>query len=80
MEANEKLGFVADARDYSISGQMLRHLGLQKLRLITNNPAKVIGLERNALDITERVPLVVDSNMHNERYLETKKRKLGHLL
>ena len=80
VEANEKLGFVADARDYSISGQMLRHLGLQKLRLITNNPAKVIGLERNALDITERVPLVVDSNMHNERYLETKKRKLGHLL
>jgi 3,4-dihydroxy 2-butanone 4-phosphate synthase/GTP cyclohydrolase II len=80
VEANEKLGFVADARDYSISAQMLKHLGLQKIRLITNNPAKVDGLEKNLLEVSERVPLVIDPNAHNEKYLATKKQKLGHIL
>ena len=80
VEANVELGFEADARDYSISAQMLRHLGLQKIRLVTNNPAKVEGLEMNHLDVTERVALVVDANTHNKRYLETKKEKMGHLL
>ena len=80
VEANERLGFEADARDYSIAAQMLAHLGLQKIRLITNNPAKVSGLEKNRLAVAERVPLVVHPNEHNERYLQTKKQKLGHIL
>ena len=80
VEANEHLGFEADLRDYGIGAQILADLGLHKIRLITNNPKKMIGLKGYGLEIVERVSLVFPSTAHNERYLETKKTKLGHLL
>ena len=80
VEANEHLGFEADLRDYGIGAQILADLGLHKIRLITNNPKKMIGLKGYGLEIVERVSLVIPSTAHNERYLETKKTKLGHLL
>ncbi len=80
VEANEKLGFAADLRDYGIGAQILSDLGLRRIRLITNNPRKVIGLEGYGLEITERVPLVTKPNEHSRAYLKTKKDKLGHLL
>lgn len=80
VEANEQLGFEADLRDYGIGAQILADLGLHKIRLITNNPKKMIGLKGYGLEIVERVSLVVPSTAHNQRYLETKKTKLGHLL
>ena len=80
VEANEQLGFEADLRDYGIGAQILADLGLHKIRLITNNPKKMIGLKGYGLEIVERVSLVIPSTAHNERYLETKKTKLGHWL
>ncbi len=80
VEANEKLGFAADLRDYGIGAQILADLGLRSLRLITNNPRKVVGLEGYGLVIAERVPLVSMATEHSRRYLQTKKDKLGHLL
>ncbi len=80
VEANVHLGFEADQRDYSAAAQMLRDLGIERLRLLTNNPNKIAGLEKYGIEITERLPLVIPSTRHNERYLETKKSKLGHLL
>jgi 3,4-dihydroxy 2-butanone 4-phosphate synthase / GTP cyclohydrolase II len=80
VEANEQLGFEADLRDYGIGAQILADLGLHKIRLITNNPKKMIGLKGYGLEIVERVSLVFPSTAHNERYLETKKTKLGHWL
>ena len=80
VEANEELGFDADLRDYGVGAQILSDLGLHKIRLLTNNPRKVVGLEGYGLEITERVPLVCEAGEHNERYLETKKTKLGHML
>ena len=80
VEANEQLGFEADLRDYGIGAQILADLRLHKIRLITNNPKKMIGLKGYGLEIVERVPLVFPSTAHNERYLETKKIKLGHWL
>lgn len=80
VEANEKLGFKADLRDYALSAQMLHDLGLDRVRLITNNPLKVSGLERYGIDITERISITSAGNEHNQRYLATKKEKLGHLL
>ena len=80
VEANEHLGFEADLRDYGIGAQILADLRLHKIRLITNNPRKMIGLKGYGLEIVERVPLVFPSTAHNERYLETKKTKLGHWL
>ena len=80
VEANEHLGFEADLRDYGIGAQILADLGLRKIRLITNNPKKMIGLKGYGLEIKDRIPLVVPSTAHNERYLETKKIKMGHLL
>ncbi len=77
--ANEALGFAADLRDYGIGAQILCDLGLKRLRLITNNPRKVVGLKGYGLEITERVPLVIVPNKHNARYLKTKKEKMGHL-
>ncbi len=80
VEANEHLGFGADLRDYGIGAQILADLGLCKIRLITNNPRKVVGLEGHGLQIVERVPLVCKATEHNARYLKVKKEKLGHLL
>lgn len=80
VEANQKLGFASDLRDYGIGAQILFDLGARQLRLLTNNPRKIIGLEGHRLEIVEQVPLQSASNTHNEHYLETKKKKLGHLL
>jgi 3,4-dihydroxy 2-butanone 4-phosphate synthase / GTP cyclohydrolase II len=80
VEANEKLGFAADLRDYGIGAQMLKDLGVQKMRLLTNNPRKIAGLEGYDLEIVERVPLQMPVLKDNERYLHTKVEKLGHLL
>ncbi|MBU4488600.1 MAG: bifunctional 3,4-dihydroxy-2-butanone-4-phosphate synthase/GTP cyclohydrolase II [Candidatus Omnitrophica bacterium] len=80
VEANAALGFDADLRDYGIGAQILADLGLKEIRLITNNPKKIIGLEGYGLKVTERVPLVVSPNKVNKRYLATKKEKLGHFL
>jgi len=80
VEANEKLGFDADLRDYGVGAQILCDLGLKTIRLITNNPRKVVGLEGYGLKIAERVPIVCLANKYSERYLRTKKEKLGHIL
>ncbi len=80
VEANQKLGFPPDLRDYGIGAQILADLSLKKIRLITNNPRKIIGLEGYGLKITERVPIVGVITQHNKKYLAAKKRKLGHLL
>lgn len=79
VEANHALGFKADLRDYGIGAQILSDLGLKKIRLLTNNPRKVVGLDGYGLEIVERVPIMADANPHNEKYLMTKKEKLGHL-
>ncbi|HXN90176.1 MAG TPA: bifunctional 3,4-dihydroxy-2-butanone-4-phosphate synthase/GTP cyclohydrolase II [Candidatus Sulfotelmatobacter sp.] len=80
VEANEALGHPPDKRDYGIGSQILYDLGVRKIRLLTNNPKKIYGLEGFGLEVVERVPIRVQSNPHNERYLKTKKDKLGHLL
>jgi GTP cyclohydrolase II len=80
VEANERLGFGADLRDYSMCKDMLEHLGIKSLRLMTNNPRKVKALESYGINIAERVPLHVGRNPHNEHYLNTKQSKLGHWL
>jgi 3,4-dihydroxy 2-butanone 4-phosphate synthase/GTP cyclohydrolase II len=80
VEANERLGFKADQRDYGIGAQILRHLGVRSMRLLTNNPRKFIGLTGYGLEIVERVPLEIPPNGCNVKYLKTKKEKLGHIL
>jgi 3,4-dihydroxy 2-butanone 4-phosphate synthase/GTP cyclohydrolase II len=80
VEANLHLGFQMDQRDYGIGAQMLRHLGITKLRLISNNPKKRVGLVGYGLEVVENIPITIKSNPHNERYLQTKKDKLGHEL
>jgi len=80
VEANVKLGFKPDLRDYGIGAQILVNLGVRKMRLITNNPTKIIGLEGYGLHIVERVPLEIRPHKKNIRYLRTKKKKLGHML
>jgi 3,4-dihydroxy 2-butanone 4-phosphate synthase/GTP cyclohydrolase II len=80
VEANEALGFKADLRDYGIGAQILRDLGVREMRLLTNNPKKIIGLEGFGLKVAERVPIEIQSGLGNRRYLRTKKLKLGHLL
>ena len=80
VEANKKLGFAEDLRDYGVGAQILADLGLRKIRLMTNNPRKVVGLQGYGLEIVERVPLVIPPSRFNQRYLDTKKNKMGHLL
>ena len=80
VEANEALGFKPDIRDYGIGAQILADLGLSKIRLLTNNPKKIVGLEGYGLKVIERVPLVVKPSKSNKRYLKTKKEKLGHMV
>jgi 3,4-dihydroxy 2-butanone 4-phosphate synthase/GTP cyclohydrolase II len=80
VEANEALGFKADLRDYGTGAQILKDLGLKKIRLLTNNPKKVIGLKGYDLEIVERIPLEIPPNEINEKYLKTKRDRLGHLL
>lgn len=79
VEANIHLGFKPDLRDYGIGAQILKDLGLSKIKLITNNPTKIVGLEGYGIEITERLPLVVEANEINRSYLNTKKDKMGHL-
>lgn len=80
IEANEKLGFGSDLRDYGMGAQILYDLGVRKMRLLTNNPKKVIGLEGYGLEIVEQLPISLPSNPHNEKYLETKRLRMGHTL
>ncbi len=80
IEANEKLGFGSDLRDYGMGAQILHDLGVRKMRLLTNNPKKVIGLEGYGLEIVEQLPISLPSNPHNEKYLETKRTRMGHTL
>jgi 3,4-dihydroxy 2-butanone 4-phosphate synthase/GTP cyclohydrolase II len=80
VEANEKLGFRADRRDYGVGAQILRDLGLRQLRILTNNPKKVQRLQVYGLDVVDQLPLEISANDHNRDYLRTKKHKLGHNL
>jgi 3,4-dihydroxy 2-butanone 4-phosphate synthase/GTP cyclohydrolase II len=79
VQANLRLGFKADLRDYGIGAQILADLGLRHLRLMTNNPKKIVGLKGYGLDVVERVPIEVRPHSGNRRYLKTKKTKMGHL-
>jgi 3,4-dihydroxy 2-butanone 4-phosphate synthase/GTP cyclohydrolase II len=80
VQANERLGFAPDLRNYGIGAQILRDLGLSSIRVMTNNPRKLVGLEGYGLQIVERVPLLADPNQENRDYLQVKRDKLGHLL
>jgi 3,4-dihydroxy 2-butanone 4-phosphate synthase/GTP cyclohydrolase II len=80
VEANQKLGFGSDDRNYWIAAQMLQNLKLLKIKLLTNNPQKIIDLERYGIEVVERIPLIATPNATNRDYLKTKQTKLGHLL
>ncbi len=80
IEANEKLGFKADERDYGIGAQIIRDLGASKIRLMTNNPKKKSGLTGYGIEIVENIPIVIKPNIHNKAYLKTKQDKMGHIL
>jgi 3,4-dihydroxy 2-butanone 4-phosphate synthase/GTP cyclohydrolase II len=80
VEANKKLGYPMDLRDYGVGAQILFDLGVRQLRLLTNNPRKIVGLEGFGMEVVERLPLSTPANKHNEKYLATKKNRMGHLL
>jgi 3,4-dihydroxy 2-butanone 4-phosphate synthase/GTP cyclohydrolase II len=80
IEANEKLGFASDLRDYGMGAQILHDLGVRRIKLLTNNPKKVVGLEGYGLEITEQLPLSLPANEHNRKYLDTKRMRMGHTL
>jgi len=80
VEANEKLGFKADMRDYTLGVRILVDLGITSMKLLTNNPRKIEGLEKYGLKIAERIPLTVSSTKESKNYLKTKKEKLGHYI
>ncbi len=80
VEANEKLGFKADLRDYGVGAQILADLGIRKMRLLTNNPKKIVGLEGYGLSVVEQIPIEVEADEHNRGYLECKQLKMGHTL
>jgi len=80
VEANEALGLLPDLRDYGIGAQILAHLGVRKLRMMTNNPKKIIGLKGYGLEVVERVPIIVEANRKNIAYLRAKQEKMGHML
>jgi len=79
VEANEKLGFKADLRDYGIGAQILVDLNVSKIKLLTNNPKKIISLSGYGLEIVERVPIIIEPNKYNLKYLETKRNRMGHI-
>ncbi len=79
VEANEKLGFSADQRDYTVGAMILADIGVTQIKLLTNNPRKIVGLEKYNLHIAERIPLIIEPTEQNRKYLQTKKEKLGHL-
>jgi len=79
VQANESLGFKSDLRDYGIGAQILRKLGLGKIRIMTNNPRKIVGLEGYGLELVERVPIEVQAKKDNLKYLRTKQEKMGHI-
>ncbi len=80
VEANERLGFDADLRDYAMPGEILRYFGVKQVRLLSNNPQKIAALEGAGVEVTERIPCIVAPHESSEGYLRTKKQKLGHLL
>lgn len=80
VEANHELGFKADLREYGIGAQILKDLGVKKMKLITNNPQKIIGLSGYDLEVVERIPLIIPIKKHNKKYMQTKKDKMGHLI
>ncbi|PWA12417.1 bifunctional 3,4-dihydroxy-2-butanone-4-phosphate synthase/GTP cyclohydrolase II [Pueribacillus theae] len=80
VEANEKLGFAPDLRDYGVGAQILKDLGVEKMKLLTNNPRKIAGLSGHGLEVVERVPIQMPAKKENENYLKTKQNKLGHIL
>jgi 3,4-dihydroxy 2-butanone 4-phosphate synthase/GTP cyclohydrolase II len=80
VEANEKLGFGADLRNYGIGAQILADLGIREMRIITNNPKKMVGLEGYGIKIVEQVPIEIEPNEYNKCYLECKQSKMGHML
>jgi 3,4-dihydroxy 2-butanone 4-phosphate synthase / GTP cyclohydrolase II len=80
IQANEKLGYPADLRDYGMGAQILADLGLKQIRLLTNNPKKVIGLDGYGLQIVEQLPILVDANPHNRKYMDTKRDHMGHMI
>ena len=80
VDANVKLGFSADPRQYGIGAQILEYLGVKKMKLLTNNPTKRVGLEGFGLEVVERVPIIAPVKENNSHYMETKRKRMGHIL